>query len=165
MSRSATAATMGRREVLLCVALLALAPLSLASAPGIISVGEGPLAPCYNTASKRIPQQYILKAYPDVALLPIIRAVAEIEGVSFLHHFHLNRYADELSISFHGFAFRGSDEVVAKVRNIEGVEFVEQDSYLKIMSTQHDPPSWGIDRVDQHELPLDKQFSVRCAHF
>ncbi|WP_214414055.1 S8 family peptidase [Sphaerisporangium fuscum] len=38
------------------------------------------------------------------------------------------------------------------------VAFVEQDSEVAASGTQPDPPSWGLDRVDQRDLPLDHSY-------
>jgi hypothetical protein len=47
--------------------------------------------------------------------------------------------------------FDGSERVASEVRKIRDVQYVEQNQYMKIAE---DPPSWGLNRIDQPHLPL-----------
>lgn len=57
-----------------------------------------------------------------------------------------------------GFAAELSDAAVDAVRRHPDVVEVEQDSYMSAVTTQTNA-TWGIDRVDQRDLPLDMTYS------
>lgn len=59
-----------------------------------------------------------------------------------------------------GFAVANlSDEAVAVLRASAGVAYVEEDQIMTADDVQLNPPSWGLDRIDQRALPLDKSFT------
>ena len=59
-----------------------------------------------------------------------------------------------------GFAVRDlSDDGVAALRATDGVALVEPDGIMTADGTQSNPPSWGLDRIDQSGLPLSSSFT------
>ncbi|GIJ24959.1 hypothetical protein Vqi01_01210 [Micromonospora qiuiae] len=74
-----------------------------------------------------------------------------------------HRYATALR----GFTIRTSEEAARRIAAEESVAFVEQNRRVRLADTasfatpsgtQPNPPSWGLDRVDQRHLPLDNSF-------
>ena len=59
-----------------------------------------------------------------------------------------------------GFAGRFPPEALEGLRHNPNVELIESDQVVKInLTTQLNPPSWGLDRVDRHYLPLNNSYT------
>ena len=65
------------------------------------------------------------------------------------------RYADALR----GFSARMSEAHARKLATDPSVDFVEQDRTVRIAATQTPTPSWGLDRLDQANLPLSNSYT------
>ncbi|GAB7045643.1 S8 family peptidase [Catenuloplanes indicus] len=43
------------------------------------------------------------------------------------------------------------------------VAYVEQNQRVRLAATQANPPSWGLDRIDQRNLPLDRSYTYPAS--
>lgn len=61
--------------------------------------------------------------------------------------------------SVHGYSATLSESSARRLAADPAVSYVEQDQQVHAVGTQANPPSWGLDRVDQRNLPLNQSFT------
>lgn len=61
--------------------------------------------------------------------------------------------------SINGFSVTMSESQARKLAADDAVEFVQANQKIRALDVQPNPPSWGLDRIDQADLPLDKSFT------
>jgi len=61
--------------------------------------------------------------------------------------------------ALHGFAATMSDRQPRQIAADPAVAFVEQDQVFHLLTDQTNPPSYGLDRVDQRNLPLNNVYT------
>ncbi|MFI7672136.1 S8 family peptidase [Actinophytocola sp. NPDC049390] len=61
--------------------------------------------------------------------------------------------------ALHGFAGELSERAAKRLAAAPGVAYVEQNATVSTADTQPNPPSWGLDRIDQRDLPLDSGYT------
>lgn len=79
---------------------------------------------------------------------------------------HARRYGAQVqfvySYALQGYAASIADSMVSAVRSDPSVDYVQLNNVFRVSSvdtTQPNPPSWGLDRIDQVNRPLDQSYS------
>jgi len=144
--------SMWRRVVAVVAAPLAAVAVSTAGT-GVASADDAQLAAVQSTAGADVVSgQYIVVMRPGAnAAANRIAAVAEARRLGAQV---LNEYSAALS----GFAAKLPQRALDALRGNPNVEFIEADQIMRTTATQT-PVIWGLDRVDQRNLPLSNTYT------
>ena len=132
-------------------AIIVLALVFSVSQP--VSAADQPSAPIVRgDAAKVIPGRYIvvLNASAKTESVNQVAEAAESMGAKIYY-----RYDAALV----GFAAEFSDQALASLAKNSTVAYIEADQVVTIDGTQPSPPSWGLDRIDQRNLPLNSTYT------
>jgi subtilisin family serine protease len=73
------------------------------------------------------------------------------------------RYGAEVEHTYtaalNGYAATMSEQAAKRTAADPAVAYVEQNRVVRALDTQPNPPSWGLDRIDQRDLPLDSSYT------
>ncbi|GIJ08646.1 S8 family serine peptidase [Micromonospora andamanensis] len=72
---------------------------------------------------------------------------------------HGGATARTYSAAVRGAELRVSARAAARIAADPAVAYVEQNHVVSIAGTQTNPPSWGLDRIDQRNLPLNNSYT------
>jgi len=81
---------------------------------------------------------------------------ATTDRLAVKHHASVQRrYTNAL----HGFSAKMSETEATRIAADPTVAYVEQDRTVSLTATEAPTPSWGVDRIDQRNLPLNNSYS------
>ncbi|MFC7614621.1 S8 family serine peptidase [Actinokineospora soli] len=136
----------------LAVAGTAAAAAALAMLSQPATAAEGTVLGVDNPT--KIPNSYIV-VFKDSA----VGALGVDSATSRLAREHGARVDYTYRHALKGFAGTLSERAARRLAAHPDVAYVEQNGQVSIAGTQPNPPSWGLDRIDQRDLPLDNSYT------
>ncbi|SMC57130.1 S8 family peptidase [Lentzea albidocapillata] len=134
------------------VAAVAVAGTVLALPQAVAAQPEGPIVA--ENAPNAVQDNYI------VVLKDGTMARSEVSGRA---DGLASRYGAKIGFTykaaFKGFSATLSKQQAKRLAADPAVSYVEQDRTVQVLTDQLNPPSWGLDRTDQANLPLDSKYS------
>lgn len=137
--------------VLLVLILLSISVSSTLGDSGVTAPDEEDVAPLLQAdAVERIPNQYIVVLEPGSAAENVQSAqnYVQARGGEVLYTY---------SAALNGFAAKMPEKAVTALRKNPNVAYIEVDQVVSISDSQSNP-TWGLDRIDQRDLPLDDTY-------
>ncbi|MEV4621656.1 S8 family peptidase [Asanoa sp. NPDC049573] len=87
-------------------------------------------------------------------------AKASVDGnASALAGRHGGKVVRTYRSALRGFELRATEAQAKRVAANPNVAYVEQNHTVHAFGTQTNPPSWGLDRIDQRNLPLNQSYT------
>ena len=105
-------------------------------------------------------------AVEDSYIVALRESVVSMQQTPAMAQSLVGTYGGEVTMTYtaalRGFAAAMSEEQARRLAADPAVEYVEQDGIAHATDTQKNP-TWGLDRVDQKDLPLDQEYTYNTT--
>lgn len=139
----------GSRRALLAVATTVATALALTT-PATPAAAEGAILGADNPTA--IKDSYIV-VYHELSTQSVDALTADLGA----------KYDAKVEFTYRhalkGFAGTLSERAARRLAAEPTVAYVQQNGTVQATGTQPNPPSWGLDRIDQRDLPLDNSYT------
>lgn len=138
---------------ILCVLTLALA--LLAAGLFIVPTRSRAQEPKFRETENAIPGQYIVVLDSETSP-SLVESTAESLA---------STYGGDVGFVYEhalkGFSIATTEAAAINLSNDSAVEYVIEDGVTTVTGTQLNPPNWGLDRIDQRNLPLNNTYTYK----
>lgn len=157
-----------KRWGLIALIIVIIMLLSLALKPSNAAVekpGNARSVKKFIKQKNAIPGQYIVVLNTDNEDSAAMRPIEEIDTPQMAHrltaHFG-GVLMDVYDSALQGFSVKMTEAAAIELSQDERVKFVEEDSIMTISASQSNA-TWGLDRVDQRDMPLDTIYNYNAT--